>query len=183
MKSRTLALASIVALAVASGTALAQERNGGAWHGGGGAPRGGGGWHGGGEGWHGGGGEWHGGEWHGGEWHGGGWHGGDEWHGGVWYGPAIGFSFGIPGYWGWPYVSDYPYDYPYAYPAPYPVYVPSEPSTYIEEPAPHASGPTYWYYCTDPQGYYPYVQNCTRPWVQVLPQSVPGAQNSPTPSR
>ncbi len=172
MKSRKLALASIVALAIASGAAFAQGRDGGAWHGGGGAARGdGGGWHGNGGGWHGDGGGWRDG---GGGWHGGGWRGG-------WYGPAIGFSFGIPGYWGWPYA----YGYPYAYPAPYPVYAPSEPSAYIEDStqAPQASGPIYWYYCTDPQGYYPYVQNCTKPWVQVLPQSVPGGQNAPTPSR
>ena len=154
MKSRILALASVVALAIVSGAAFAQGRDGGGWHGGGG------GWHGG-----------------GGGWHGGGWRGG-------WYGPAIGFSFGIPGYWGWPYAYGYPYAYPAPYPAYAPSYAPSEPSTYIEESAhaPQASEPIYWYYCTDPRGYYPYVQNCTKPWVQVLPQSVSGGQNAPAPA-
>ena len=33
----------------------------------------------------------------------------------------------------------------------------------------------YWYYCTDPAGYYPYVQNCSKAWMQVVPQATPGA--------
>jgi hypothetical protein len=33
----------------------------------------------------------------------------------------------------------------------------------------------YWYYCTDPAGYYPYVQNCSKAWMQVVPQADPGA--------
>jgi hypothetical protein len=37
---------------------------------------------------------------------------------------------------------------------------------------------TYWYYCTDPAGYFPYVQTCSRPWIPVLPQSV---QSAPAP--
>jgi hypothetical protein len=39
----------------------------------------------------------------------------------------------------------------------------------------------FWYYCTDPAGYFPYVQNCSRPWMQVVPQNVPGAQVAPAP--
>jgi hypothetical protein len=38
-----------------------------------------------------------------------------------------------------------------------------------------ASSSNYWYYCTEPAGYYPYVQNCWRNWMQVVPQNVPGA--------
>jgi len=30
-----------------------------------------------------------------------------------------------------------------------------------------------WYYCTDPAGYFPYVQSCNRAWIPVVPQSVP----------
>jgi hypothetical protein len=28
----------------------------------------------------------------------------------------------------------------------------------------------YWYYCTNPAGYYPYVQNCNDAWMAVVPQ-------------
>jgi hypothetical protein len=31
----------------------------------------------------------------------------------------------------------------------------------------------YWYYCTDPAGYFPYVQSCNKAWVPVAPQSAP----------
>ena len=42
--------------------------------------------------------------------------------------------------------------------------------------APSAPAPSqYWYYCTDPAGYYPYVQNCTKAWMQVVPQNDPSA--------
>jgi len=46
--------------------------------------------------------------------------------------------------------------------------------TFIErEPEPEAQQSTpaqYWYYCTEPAGYYPYVQRCTLPWMTVVPQ-------------
>lgn len=29
--------------------------------------------------------------------------------------------------------------------------------------------PTYWYYCEDPQGYYPYVATCNGDWQPVTP--------------
>jgi len=93
---------------------------------------------------------------------------------------------GGPWYWGtWPYAWYDPYPYTYAYPyryyAPYPVYVPQDGSYVEQAPAPAQSQgqeaapapATYWYYCTEPAGYYPYVQNCTKPWMQVVPQSVP----------
>ena len=28
---------------------------------------------------------------------------------------------------------------------------------------------SYWYYCTDPAGYYPYVSQCTKAWIPVVP--------------
>jgi len=28
---------------------------------------------------------------------------------------------------------------------------------------------TYWYYCPNPQGYYPYVQQCPAGWMTVIP--------------
>jgi hypothetical protein len=29
--------------------------------------------------------------------------------------------------------------------------------------------PGYWYYCTEPAGYYPHVDTCSRPWIAVQP--------------
>ncbi len=59
------------------------------------------------------------------------------------------------------------------------------PQVYIEqEPAPVApasqSAPaaSYWYYCTQPAGYFPYVKDCSRPWMKVVPQA-PGEQATP----
>jgi hypothetical protein len=31
------------------------------------------------------------------------------------------------------------------------------------------SAPTYWYYCQNPAGYYPYVSQCPRGWLTVVP--------------
>jgi len=66
-----------------------------------------------------------------------------------------------------------PYYYsPYYYP-PSVVTVPTEPPVYIEreevaEPAPQATA--YWYYCADPQGYYPDVKQCPGGWQAVPPR-------------
>ncbi len=47
-----------------------------------------------------------------------------------------------------------------------PVVVQSSPTTYIQqEPA----APAYWYYCQNPQGYYPYVTQCLGGWLTVIP--------------
>ena len=114
-------------------------------------------------------GNWHGGGGHGG-WHGGGWHGG-------WHGPRVGVFVGYPGYWGaWP----YPYAYPYAAYYPYSVYAPAEPTVYIQSapvsaPAAPSAGTSFWYYCAEPAGYFPYVQNCSKAWMQVVPQRGPDA--------
>ena len=70
----------------------------------------------------------------------------------------------------------YPAPFPYLYPAP-PVYVYPAPPVVIERPAPPAyvesPPPEYWYYCEDPTGYYPYVQQCLRGWMRVVPQAPP----------
>jgi hypothetical protein len=75
-----------------------------------------------------------------------------------------------------------PYYYPphYYYPSPYYSYAPSPvivtpaaPPVYIEQTAPQASTQlpsNYWYYCNDPQGYYPYVKDCPAGWQKVAPQ-------------
>ena len=118
-------------------------------------------------GWHGGGGGWH-----------GGWHGG----GGCCWGGGSSFSlfFGFPGYYSYPAYAYYP---PYPYPA-YsyaPAYYPPSPPVVMAQQAPLAPpGPApvqYWYYCNNPRGYYPYVQNCGAAWRPV-PAQPPGV---PTP--
>jgi hypothetical protein len=76
-------------------------------------------------------------------------------HGGHGFiGPRLGVSI-------WPYWDPYwvywaPYDVP-------PVVVAPSPQVYVQ-PAP----PT-WYYCDNPQGYYPYVQQCPGGWRPVTP--------------
>jgi len=86
------------------------------------------------------------------------------------------FFFGgsiVLGPW-WPGYGLYP-AYPYAYyPAPYypapPVIVQQQPPVYAK-PAPPQSD--YWYYCENPQGYYPYVKSCPGGWMKVVPQTTP----------
>jgi hypothetical protein len=62
-----------------------------------------------------------------------------------------------------------PFGVPYVYPpvvvAPPPVYVAPAPQVYVQPPPPQP----YWYYCDNPQGYYPYVPQCPGGWRQVLP--------------
>jgi hypothetical protein len=103
---------------------------------------------------------------HGGGGHG--FHGGHSFHGGHRWG-GLGVTIGVGPYWGpywWPY--SYPYAYSYVYPYTYlpQVYVqPSQPLS-IQPP----SSPPVWYYCDNPQGYYPYVQQCPGGW-RTVPQS------------
>lgn len=170
MRKFIIAAASAIALSFAAVPALAQHGGGG--HSGGGHS--GGGWSGGGGGWHGG---------------GGGWHGGSGWHGGH---SHVSVGFGFPFYWGYPYYGYYGY-YPYAYGYPYPAAYPygyyddGSSSTYIQRdsgegvapsyPAPGGefSGPRdqYSYYCTNPAGYYPQINNCPSGWLTVVPNGAP----------
>jgi hypothetical protein len=109
-------------------------------------------------------------------------------------GPRVGFYYGAPAYWGRPYAWGawpvwgaaiaYPFAYPYGYPSAYgsaPVVVTTTPQTYIQQdadisalwsPAPAAPPePQYWYYCVQPAGYFPYVKDCSQPWLKVVPQA------------
>ncbi|MDD5411928.1 MAG: hypothetical protein PHF31_11040 [Methylobacter sp.] len=144
-------------------------------------------WARGGEGGHGGG---HGGGYSGGDGHYGGGHYGGGWRYGGYYsgiGLGLGLGYGL-GYYGWPYYSPYygrPYYSPYygrPYYSPYYAYppalvtVPATPPVYIQQSPPTAqqypSG--YWYYCNNPEGYYPYINECPTGWQQVEPiPSVP----------
>ena len=89
---------------------------------------------------------------------------------------TFGINLGVPiSPW---YYPPYYYPYPPMYPVPmYPniVAAPPSPPVYIEKggepsavPAPASS---YWYYCPNPQGYYPYITECQAAWLTVLPQS------------
>lgn len=111
----------------------------------------------------------------GGRGHGGGWHGGAH-YGGGWHG-NVGVYLGAPlfspyYYSPWPYYGYSGYYGPGAWYPPAVVGVPTTPPVYIER-APQAAAPAaqqYWYWCADPQGYYPTVRECRQPWTPVLPQ-------------
>ncbi len=101
--------------------------------------------------------------------HGGGGHGGGHgWggHGGGhgWGGHGGGLYFGFGGYYPRPY---------YYYPPYYPVRVirrtPATSTIYVERQ--EQVKPAYWYYCTEPKGYYPQVERCSTNWLQVVPKS------------
>ena len=32
---------------------------------------------------------------------------------------------------------------------------------------------SYWYFCQDPEGYYPYVKQCPKGWQKVVPKQAP----------
>jgi hypothetical protein len=81
------------------------------------------------------------------------WTHGRWWHG-RWHGRL--------GWWWWANGGWFFYDAPVY---PYPDYV-SE--TYYDVPG--ADYSAYWYYCRDPEGYYPYVQRCNGEWQPVAPQ-------------
>jgi len=81
---------------------------------------------------------------------------------GVWIGGPV---------WGPWYPPYYPYYYP---PAPV-VVTPPSPPVYIDNgsatAAPPNSNSNYWYFCRNPQGYYPYVKECPGSgWERVPPQ-------------
>jgi hypothetical protein len=112
-------------------------------------------------------------------------HGGGHFRGGVAVGVLVGAGLGL-GYYGYPYYYNPYYYNPYYYNPYYynPYYgaaqvvMPAAPTAYVEQsyaqPAPSQGG-NYWYYCSDPQGYYPYVQQCRVGWQRVspTPPSVP----------
>ncbi len=78
--------------------------------------------------------------------------------GSIWIGPGWG-----PGWWG----PVYPYPYSY-YTGP-PVVVQQPPAEEYVAPEPQPEAPSYWYFCQNPNGYYPYVKQCPGGWMKVLP--------------
>ena len=97
--------------------------------------------------------------------HGGHFRGHRTFGGSIWIGPGW-----DPWWWGgYPYYYPYyPYYYPYYYSPP--VIQQQEPQEYIQ-PAPQEQ--YYWYYCEDPQGYYPYIKKCPKGWLKVAPTPGP----------
>jgi len=78
----------------------------------------------------------------------------------------VGFGFGVPYYAPWPYYYGPPvvaYAPPVIYGAP--VYQPLV--TYMSQPQQN------WYYCDNPQGYYPNVSTCPQGWRAVPATPVP----------
>jgi hypothetical protein len=115
---------------------------------------------------------------HGGGGHGGGFGGGHGGFGGGFrggYGGHSGFGIylGAP-YYGYGGYGGYGYGYPY-YSAPAVVPVPTTPPVYIQQaPVAAQQNPSgYWYYCTNPEGYYPYIKACPNGWQQVEPTPPP----------
>jgi len=63
--------------------------------------------------------------------------------------PLLGFNFGLaPVY-------------------PYPAYIGSV--NYYDYNSEYGAPDYYWYYCSDPEGYYPYITNCNVAWEPVPP--------------
>ncbi|MFZ4479774.1 MAG: hypothetical protein ACOYNZ_07780 [Rhodoferax sp.] len=111
----------------------------------------------------------------GGVYHGGGGHhrGHPAWGGGHW-GSGVGIYYGGLGL-GWGYGYPYAYGYPYSY-APIVINAEAMPQVLIQQDVPVGAAAQnepstgYWYYCTQPAGYFPYVQDCSQPWMKVVPQ-------------
>ena len=88
-----------------------------------------------------------------------------------WYDPFWPYGYGFGWGWGWygpPYYERRAAEYEYG-------------------PPPQDYGPPpeqYWYYCSNPDGYYPYVKSCNVEW-QAVPATPPGGpagpQNGPPP--
>ncbi|HXS39790.1 MAG TPA: hypothetical protein VN766_06380 [Stellaceae bacterium] len=91
------------------------------------------------------------------------------WRGGVWF---HGWHDGRYAWW-WRLGPSW-----YFYPEPiypYPSYIP--PAIIVQQPPPQPSGlppAQSWYYCENPQGYYPYVASCNGPW-RAVPTTPPAA--------
>lgn len=95
------------------------------------------------------------------------------------YGPGFygrygygGYGFGGYGFGGYGWGGyGYPFYYPPYYYYPPTVIVPTTPPVYIQQQVQPVQPQTgYWYYCQNPDGYYPYVRNCPGGWLQVAPQ-------------
>ena len=102
------------------------------------------------------------------QWYGGGYYGGYYGHGPGWGRPGVGFGFGVGPSW-----RRYPrpvYPYPNYYLPPADEYYGAPTlrdygGRYDRGPDPNPQRPQYWYFCENPEGYYPYIQDCDN-WHQ-----------------
>ena len=63
--------------------------------------------------------------------------------------------------------------HPYGYCGPPAVIVQNQPPVYVQ---PEQQPADYWYYCPNPQGYYPYIKSCPGGWMKVVPEVTPPTQ-------
>jgi hypothetical protein len=87
-------------------------------------------------------------------------------HHGGWRHPSRGPRF----YWYSPWVVGPGPWYPYGYYAAPPVVIQQQPPVYVQ---PEQQEENYWYYCQNPQGYYPYIRSCQDGWMKVVPDVTP----------
>ena len=107
--------------------------------------------------------------------HGGHWgyrgHGGHGFYGGHGWG-GVGVNIDVGPYWGaywrpYGYPYSYLYGYLYGYPSTYAPQIAVQPAQPVVIQPP--SSPPVWYYCDNPAGYYPYVNQCPGGWRTVAP--------------
>jgi len=85
------------------------------------------------------------------------------------YGVGVGLGYGYGYGYGWPGYPTYPYSSTVV------IRERQTPPDYLPPPDEAGTSPEqYWYYCSDPQGYYPYVGECNQQW-QPVPVTPPGA--------
>lgn len=48
-----------------------------------------------------------------------------------------------------------------------------QPQAYVQQ---NQQESDYWYYCQNPEGYYPYVKSCPGGWMKVVPDTVPAGR-------
>jgi len=98
-----------------------------------------------------------------------------QWYGGYGYGPGwgrpgVGFGFGVGPSWRRYPRPVYPYSNYYLPPADEYYGAPTRRDyggRYDRGPDPNPQRPQYWYFCENPEGYYPYIQDCDN-WHQEL---------------
>jgi len=92
--------------------------------------------------------------------------------GGVWFGPGWGPGWG-PWWWG---PLAYPiYDYPRQ-----PIVIEQQSPVY-EQQTQQPEEQYYWFYCAESKTYYPYVKQCPKGWMKVVPTLNP--TQTPTPAQ
>lgn len=89
------------------------------------------------------------------------WRGG-HWHH-VWHGGRLGWWWVVGPSWYFYTAPVYPYPDPYV------------PQTVVVAPPAGPPPAQSWYYCDDPQGYYPYVNTCRGAW-RAVPATPPAPQ-------